>query len=62
MGLDWHETLHQIANEEEELKALNLTRVVSATGKIADDPSDPGANDTAAAGAAGADQQRATDE
>jgi lambda family phage portal protein len=43
-GVDWYEMVHQIAHEEEELRALGLTRVVASTGHIVDDPSDPDAD------------------
>lgn len=51
VGLDWYEVVHQIAREEEELRALNLTRVVASPGRIVDDPSDPDAPDAPAGGA-----------
>jgi lambda family phage portal protein len=39
-GDDWEDVLDQIANEEAELKARGLVRVVSAPGRIDPDPSD----------------------
>lgn len=41
-GLDWEETLDQIAHEEEELKARGLVRNIAAPGTIAEDASDAG--------------------
>lgn len=39
-GLDWEETLDQIADEESELQARGLRRVVTAPGRIDLEPSD----------------------